>query len=190
MSDAMAMTAGQRDGAEGGAAVSFGERLVRSEAFKALFREGMDLVEATAAYLDGEGREASRALGRAAALAYATESMRLTTRLMQATSWLLLQRAVNEGELTREEAETEHRRVRLVPEETAASPEAVEQVPIKLAGLIEASMRLQERILRLDGLLKGRAAPQANPVARQMVELEQRLGAMRPIPRPVGAPRA
>ena len=41
------------------------------------------LVEETAAYLDGDRRQQSKALGRAAALAYATESMRLTTRLMQ-----------------------------------------------------------------------------------------------------------
>lgn len=185
MSDAMAVAEQQQQG--DGVAVSFGERLVRSEAFKALFREGMDLVEATAAYLDGEGREASKALQRSAGLAYATESMRLTTRLMQATSWLLLQRAVNEGELTREEAETEHRRVRLVPEETVPSLAAVEQVPDRLAGLIEASLRLQERILRLDALLKGREAPIANPVARQLVALEQRLGEVSRVARPVGS---
>ena len=34
------------------------------------------------------------------ALSYASESMRLTTRLMQLASWLLLQRAVAEGELS------------------------------------------------------------------------------------------
>ena len=33
--------------------------------------------------------------------------MRLTTRLMQLASWLLLQRAVNEGEITAENARTE-----------------------------------------------------------------------------------
>ena len=37
--------------------VSFGQSYVSSEPFKALFREGMALVEETAAYLDGEGRE-------------------------------------------------------------------------------------------------------------------------------------
>src|SRR5262245_58194103 len=70
--------------------VSFGERLAASQAFTALFREGMALVEETAAYLDGDGRQEAKALPRSAALAYATESMRLTTRLMQLASWLLL----------------------------------------------------------------------------------------------------
>ena len=62
-------------------AVAFGTRLASSQAFKDLFREGMSLVEETAAYLDGPGRNDSRSLDRGPALAYATESMRLTTRL-------------------------------------------------------------------------------------------------------------
>src|SRR5713101_9496924 len=76
--------------------VSFGERLAASQNFSRLFRDGMKLVEDTAAYLDGPGRQESKLLDRAASLAYATESMRLTTRLMQLASWLLLHRAVNE----------------------------------------------------------------------------------------------
>ncbi|HEX5846013.1 MAG TPA: DUF1465 family protein, partial [Rhodoplanes sp.] len=62
-----------------GGLVAFGERLAASEAFSALFRDGMKLVEQTAAYLDGPGRQESKKLARSAALSYATESMRLTT---------------------------------------------------------------------------------------------------------------
>jgi hypothetical protein len=57
-------------------AVSFGERLAASQIFVDLFRDGMALVEETAAYLDGPGRQDSKKLERSAALAYATESMR------------------------------------------------------------------------------------------------------------------
>ena len=52
----------------------------RSELFDRTFAEGMELVEDTAAYLDGDGRRESKLLSRAVALAYAAESMRLTTR--------------------------------------------------------------------------------------------------------------
>ena len=38
--------------------------------------------------------------------------MRLTTRLMQLASWLLLQRAVNEGELSAENARLEKEKVK------------------------------------------------------------------------------
>ena len=58
-----------------------------SELFDRTFQEGMELVEETATYLDGTGRQDSKLLSRSAALAYAGESMRLTTRLMQLASW-------------------------------------------------------------------------------------------------------
>ena len=93
--------------------VSFGERLAGSQAFSSLFREGMTLVEETAAYLDGPGRRESKKLQRSAALTYATESMRLTTRLMQIASWLLLHRAVKEGEMSLAQANKEKTKVKL-----------------------------------------------------------------------------
>src|SRR5215470_2786258 len=91
--------------------VSFGERLAASQNFSRLFRDGMKLVEDTAAYLDGPGRKESKLLDRATSLAYATESMRLTTRLMQLASWLLLHRAVNEGEMSLAQANKERRKI-------------------------------------------------------------------------------
>src|SRR5215470_19386408 len=75
-----------------------------SAMFDRTFDEGMSLVEETARYLDGKGREESRALPRKAAILYAGESMRVTTRLMQAASWLLVQRAVHEGDMRAEDA--------------------------------------------------------------------------------------
>src|SRR6185312_17337669 len=108
--------------------VSFGERLASSEAFAALFREGMALVEETASYLDGPGRQESKDLGRAAALAYATESMRLTTRLMQLASWLLLHRAVKEGEMSLAQAKQEKAKVKLATVDTT-DPNNIEHLP-------------------------------------------------------------
>ncbi|HEY9009444.1 MAG TPA: DUF1465 family protein, partial [Devosia sp.] len=96
-----------------GALVQLSERFTNSAAFGALFREGMDLVEETAAYLDGAGRTEAKALDRAVSLTYATESMRLTTRLMQLASWLLLHRAVKEGEMTLVQANREKTKVKL-----------------------------------------------------------------------------
>src|SRR5579883_2695683 len=128
-------------GTEG--AVSFANRLATSDSFKSLFREGMTLVEETAAYLDGEGREEARALSRLAALAYATESMRLTTRLMQIASWLLLQRAVNEGEMTLAQAATDKHRVRLTRQDIACPPDVFGELPARLRELSAKSLRLQ-----------------------------------------------
>jgi regulator of CtrA degradation len=154
--------------------VWFYPKLVASAGFKTLFREGMSLVEDTAAYLDGPGREESRGLPRPAALAYATESMRLTTRLMQVASWLLLQRAVNEGELTPAQAQSEKHRVRLADQNVACPAEMFEQLPATLRAFSDKSLRLQARVAHLDRALAEAEAAQPTPdgaVAEQFERL-------------------
>ena len=156
------------------APVSFGEHLAGSDAFRALFREGMDLVENAACYLDGDGRDIAKTLPRPEALAYAAESMRLTTRLMQLASWLLLQRAVNEGEMTKAQASCEKHKVKLASQDVASSPETFEKLPSSLRDLVAQSLRLQARIIHLDGLLyvvEAAPKPATSPVARQMDQL-------------------
>jgi len=133
--------------------VSFAQKVAQSESFKALFKEGMQLVEASAAYLDGPGRLESKALPRSIALSYASESMRLTTRLMQLASWLLLQRAVNEGEMTQAQAAQEKNKVKLTRQDLSCDEAAFAQLPERLQELCEQSLRLQGRILHLDQLI-------------------------------------
>jgi regulator of CtrA degradation len=158
--------------------VLFGQSFLSSDGFRALFAEGMALVEASAAYLDGPGREDSRILGRPAALAYASESMRLTTRLMQIASWLLVQRAVAEGEISPSQALAEKHRVRLSSAEPAASLEA-DALPERLRDLIGQSLRLHARIRHLDGLITNAdPAPRdrTSPVAVQQGLLRTMFG--------------
>ncbi|WP_272906925.1 DUF1465 family protein [Hyphobacterium sp. SN044] len=151
---------------------------VASEMFAKLFHEGMDLVERTAAYLDGPGRDDSRALDRAGALAYAAESMKLTTRLMQAASWLLVQRQVAEGEMSADEAMGE--RYRLPPDsiEDPHWPENGETAPVELADLAALSRTLYARLKRIDENLFAGEPPQAsvNGVGAQMDRLRSAFG--------------
>jgi regulator of CtrA degradation len=160
--------------------VSFGERLASSQAFATLFREGMALVEETAGYLDGPGRQQSKDLGRAAALAYATESMRLTTRLMQLASWLLLHRAVKEGEMSLAQASQEKAKVKLSPVDTT-DPNNVAILPAALRDLIMRSQKLQSKVRRLDSTIhvSPDAAPPSAPnaVERQWGLLKAAFGA-------------
>src|ERR671913_2317280 len=125
-------------------AVSFSEHVSNSQVFSALFRDGMALVEETASYLDGPGRKESKRLQRTAALAYATESMRLTTRLMQIASWLLLHRAVKEGEMSLAQANIEKAKVKLSPTDTT-DPNNIALLPAELRELIERSRGLQSK---------------------------------------------
>jgi regulator of CtrA degradation len=150
-------------------AVSFSERLANSQVFAVLFRDGMALVEETASYLDGPGRQESKNLERSASLVYATESMRLTTRLMQLASWLLLHRAVKEGEMTLAQASKEKAKVRLASCEPGDA-RSVALLPQKLQELVERSVKLQAEVRRLDATMHAaRPVPvaAANPVERQ-----------------------
>ncbi len=165
----------QQDQSINNPAISFARKMVSSSGFKLLFSDGMKLVEETASYLDGEGRAHANELSRMGALAYASESMRLTTRLMQMTSWLLLQRAVNEGELTQEEAVVEHRKVRMKPQDNLRGDDMIALLPEALQELIARSLNMQNRILKLDAVLMGEEeqdVPVINLVAARFSALE------------------
>jgi len=150
----------------------------RSELFERTFQEGMELVEETATYLDGAGRQESKLLSRNAALSYASESMRLTTRLMQVASWLLVQRAVREGDMEPEAACED--RYRLAAEEVCRgghdAPE--EDLPAGLLVLLDRSERLYERVRHLDRRMyvEGPDEPAPSPVLSQLDRLKTALG--------------
>ncbi len=159
-------------------AISFARSFVKSDAFMQLFREGMGLVELTASYLDGDGRAESAALPREVSLTYATESMRLTTRLMQIASWLLVQRAVAEGEMTAEQARAEKNKVRIAEPMLQPTSAEAARLPERLRDLIGHSIRLQERIRHLENQMSEAPSPGAplNPVRGQLASLQARLG--------------
>lgn len=163
--------------------VSFAERLAASQSFCRFFRDGMKLVEDTAAYLDGPGRQESKLLDRATSLAYATESMRLTTRLMHLASWLLLHRAVNEGEISLVQANKERTRIKLsieeptYPSRLAAGARVGEMpaLPARLHELIARSKKLKDQIRRLDATIHAR--PPTAPAGHNPFEFQ--LGKLR-----------
>lgn len=149
-----------------------------SELFRRLFRDGMELVEETASYLDGAGREDAKRLGRSGALAYASESMSLTTQLMQCASWLLTQRAVAEGDMNPVEAAEQRYRLTPSRQKDALWPAGDDPCPPRLGDLALRASTLHERLSRLDrSLFDGDAAPAApNPVAGQMSRLNAAFG--------------
>src|SRR3569833_1479431 len=159
-----------------GALVQFKERLTNSAAFVTVFREGMDLVEETAAYLDGAGRTEAKALDRAVGLTYATESMLLTTRLMQLASWLLLHRAVKEGEMTLTQANKEKAKVKLAAGEPG-DPDTIKLLPERLRALIDRSKKLNDQVRRLDANIY--APPLAPDKPRVSSPVQRQLGLLK-----------
>lgn len=142
----------------------------RSELFDRTFQEGMELVEETAAYLDGDGRRESKLLSRSTALLYAGESMKLTTRLMQIASWLLVQRAVREGDMTAEAACAPRYRL---AERLAATEVSHPELPIALVEYLVRTEKLYDRVLHLDRrmYLDEPEGDAVNPVQSQLDRL-------------------
>ncbi len=157
------------------APLSFGKAFAMSDQFEDIFREGMALVETTASYLDGHGRREARNLNKPIAIVYATESMRLTTRLLEIASWLLVQRALKDGEITFEEAEGRRENVKLRASGRPSHIKHFDDLPEGLRILISRSFQLCERIVQIDRAMRAdksaAAAPAMNPVASQLSAL-------------------
>lgn len=166
---------GVSEARDNGQAIAIGPRIVASGGFDLLYREGMGLIEQVAAYLDGDGREESRGLPREASFAYATESMRLTTRLMQLASWLLLQRAVNEGEITAQNARVEKAKIKFTTTPVERGGPGYGGLPETLKAFIARGDRLFERVIQFDRLERGVSdlpvAGAQNGVADQLARL-------------------
>ncbi len=84
------------------------------------------------------------------------EGLRLTTRLTEVLAWSMIQQSLHNGEITREEAAEPRRRLgsRKICLEDEALP-GDSALPAKLASLLQRSLSLYERVLRLDRLVAG-----------------------------------
>lgn len=161
--------------------ISFIDRLQNCEHFDALFKDGMALVERTACYLDTQGRRDAKGLPAAVTVLYATESMRLTTRLLDLASWLLIRRALKQGEINEGEARLKRQKVKLQTLGRPSHVKGYEGLPAEMRRLIEDSFALLDRIVHLDRALNPEHAPAGlapapNEVGAQILRLERAFG--------------
>jgi regulator of CtrA degradation len=157
------------------------QRRVASDRFGPTYKKGMALVEETAQYLDGDGRAEAKGLTKPASMLYASESMRLTTRLMQLASWLLLQRAANSGEMTVNQVMQERTKVRLSTPSDVHGSAVFTELPKAFRALIDRSLVMERDIRRLDEELYGERAgvvteAESNPVNEQIELLRTAFG--------------
>lgn len=142
--------------------------------FERLFTEGMALVEETASYLDGPGRTLTHELTREARLTYTSWSMELTTRLMQAASWLVMQKAVRDGDMRREEAFASKYRLNRGAPALDTNAQKGRGLPDKFLELVANAEALFERIVRLDeALYSGKPRPAENSITSQLEALQK-----------------
>ena len=127
-------------------------RVALTAFFGKTYGEAFDLLVEARDYLAlGEPGE-RRALPPMERLVMCAETMRLTARLTQMMAWLLAQRAVQSGELRRDEALAEP----LATLEVCMSGEdrEVRGLPPRLGDLLGRSRRLYVRVARLDELAR------------------------------------
>jgi regulator of CtrA degradation len=137
----------------------------------ALYVEAMVLADEARSYFDSAARDDRLALAPIDRVAFSCESLKVTTRLMHIIAWLLTQRAVAAGELTRAQAGESDRRLGTAPKtEEALLP----RLPEPAAELIRASEELYERVDRLDQGSFG-DGPATSPARSLLNRLERSL---------------
>lgn len=147
--------------------------IITLDLFERLYREALALVEETIEYLSNQGRRDRSELSIDLTLVYAAESMRMTTQLMQCVAWLMVQRAVRNGEITAEDAADPRHRLGGHPicqgDRTAGAP----LLPERLKYLMNRAAGLYERVDRLDRFLHDAEVEPKRPGAPHPPEMTE-----------------
>ena len=148
--------------------VSITEGQLTPKLIDGLYVEAMVLADEARSYFDTGGRDDRLALDPLDRVGFSCESLKVTTRLMHVIAWLLTQRAVAAGELSRSQAGMAERRLG-----AAADTDLVllARLPENAVELIRASEELYGRVSRLD---RGSFAEDAGSPARSLLGRLQR----------------
>src|SRR4029079_19594753 len=99
--------------------------------------------------------------------------------LLELASWLMIRRALKEGEITSEEARAKRERVKLRGPGRTAHVRGFADLPEGLRHLIDASYALSDRIFQLDRAIEvvlDQTITTENPVGAQVTRLEEAFG--------------
>jgi len=145
------------------------------ELFDRLFDDTIKLIERTIAYLERESPSDREPLSVGAKLVFATESMRLTSQLMQCMAWLLARKALRRGEISEFEAASPTYRLGTNSACSAESLAGTETLPRRFRDLLAEGRSSYLRIARLDhfayGSPAGGRALEA-PAAQDMITID------------------
>jgi regulator of CtrA degradation len=112
-----------------------------------LYVEAMVLADEARSYFDTIGRDDRLSLDPIDRVGFSCESLKVTTRLMHVIAWLLTQRAVAAGELSRDQAGETERRLGEAPQ---TDRDLFPRLPEAAADLVRASEELYDRVSRID----------------------------------------
>ena len=137
-----------------------------------LYTEAMLLADEARSYFDMSGRGDRDSLAPFDRVGFSCESLKVTTRLMHVIAWLLTQRAVEAGELSRSQARRPARRLGDAPESDEV---LLARLPADALALVQASRDLYARVKRLDEAGGQGPEPQASPARSLISRLERSL---------------
>ena len=122
------------------------------------YDETVDLMVEAKNYLSYVDVKERRRVDAASGLRLSCEALRVTSRLTQVMAWLMMQRAVQEGEITVEDALTERNRLSNgdVCLNDASGRDLT--IPKGLRSLLDRSFRLYVRISHIEEQILNRAA--------------------------------
>ena len=112
-----------------------------------LYTEAMLLADEARSYFDLAAVDERQALDAITRVGFACESLKVTTRLMHIIAWLLTQRAVAAGEISRAEARVPERRLGEAPKTDHL---LALRFPDAARSLIQQSEELFDRCRRID----------------------------------------
>ncbi|MEN2494170.1 MAG: hypothetical protein TECD_00061 [Hyphomicrobiaceae bacterium hypho_1] len=130
--------------------INFSQQFTYSDRFDAIFNKGMSLTDRASRYLDGEGRKEAKLLKSPLNVIYATESMRLTTRLLNLSSWLLLLNSLKRNEISIQDAIRKRNNIKIKPFGNISHIRYLDDLPKGLQKLIRESYTLNNQIYHID----------------------------------------
>lgn len=121
-----------------------------------LYIEAMVLADEARSYFDEAGRAEREALDPLVRVGFSCESLKVTTRLMHVIAWLMTQRAVDLGELSKSDLRDPSRRLGHAP---VFDADLVRALPRTAQSMIAQSADLHRRVARLDEAQQVLAVP-------------------------------
>jgi regulator of CtrA degradation len=118
--------------------------------FSRTFDETMTLMVEARSYLSAGEVIDRRAAGPIIGLRMSCEAMRVTSRLAQVMAWLMMQKAIHQGEITPEQAVRDECRLSGAEVCLDRSFCGDESLPRTLLSLMDRSHRLYVRVVRLE----------------------------------------
>lgn len=137
------------------------------------YQEAMELTQAVASYLEEENKHLKDfRLGVKTEVYYASESMRVSTCLMQVMSWFLVQKGVSAGEITKEQAGSLKFRLGARDICLAEIDASRGELPKKFIAFLEKSQNIYRQVARMDQMVYGNRDV-ANPVHKMFDRLNK-----------------